>query len=95
MIARTESVTAANTGALIVAKSTELDLNKEWLAASDNRVRAHHIHLNRQIVPLNGYFHDHGVTMQHPGGRKQEDGTAVPAEMVINCRCTTLFIPLD
>ena len=95
MIARTESVTASNTGAVIVAKSTGLDLNKEWLAASDNRVRLHHQHLNRQIVPLDGYFHDHGVTMEHPGGRVQESGLPVPPEYVINCRCTTIFIPLD
>jgi len=95
MIARTESVTASNTGAVIVAKSTGLDLNKEWLAASDSRVRLHHVHLNRQVVPLEGYFHDHGVTMEHPGGRTQENGLPVPAEMVINCRCTTIFQVLD
>lgn len=95
MIARTESVTAANTGAVIVAKSTGLDLNKEWLSASDNRVRLHHVHLDRQVVPLDGYFHDHGVTMQHPGARVQESGLPVPPGMVINCRCTTIFTPLD
>lgn len=95
LIARTETVTAANQGSLFVAKSTGLNLNKEWLAASDSRVRNHHRHLNGQIVGVDDYFKDHGVTMKVPGARVQENGLPVPASMVVNCRCTTVFIPVD
>ena len=42
LIARTETVTAANKGALFVAKDTGLKLNKTWLSAHDNRTRSDH-----------------------------------------------------
>lgn len=95
LIARTETVTAANQGSLFVAKSTGLDLNKEWLSASDNRTRLHHRHLNGQIVGVDDYFHDHGVTMKVPGARVQENGLPVPASFVCNCRCSVAYIPID
>lgn len=95
LIARTETVTAANQGSLFVAKSTGLELNKEWLSASDSRVRMHHRHLNGQIVGIDDFFHDHGVTLKVPGARVQENGLPVPASFVVNCRCTTLYVPVD
>lgn len=95
LIARTETVTAANQGSLFVAKSSGLELQKEWLSARDNRVRFHHRHLNGQKVGIDDYFHDHGVTMKVPGARVQENGDPVPASFVCNCRCTTLYIPVD
>lgn len=94
-IARTETVTASNQGSLFVAKSTGLDLNKEWLAASDKRTRNHHRHLNSQVVGIDDYFKDHGVTMKVPGARVQENGLPVPADYVVNCRCSVAYIPID
>jgi len=96
LIARTESVTAANTGAIIVAKSTELDLNKQWLAASDNRVRHHHREVNKTVIGLNDFFQVGHDKMLHPGDRGGKNGQPLTsAENICNCRCTTLFIPID
>lgn len=96
LIARTETVTAANAGALFVAKSTELSLNKEWLAASDSRVRNDHRNVSGQVVALDGYFNVGGYDMKVPGDHGGKDGKLeVPGKEIINCRCTTLFIPTD
>lgn len=93
LIARTETVTAANAGALFVAKDTGLDLKKEWLAASDSRVRNDHRNVSGQIVGMNDFFIVGGYKMLHPGDRGGKGELPVPAKEVINCRCTQLFLP--
>lgn len=96
LIARTESVTAANQGALFVAKSTGLELNKEWLSANDNRVRNHHRQVNGQVVGVDDYFNVGGYDMKCPGDHGGKDGKfPVPASEICNCRCTTVFIPIN
>lgn len=96
LIARTETVTSANQGALFVAKSTGLDLNKQWLSASDNRVRFHHRSVNGQTVGVDDYFNVGGYDMKVPGDHGGKDGRLpVPASEICNCRCTTVFIPID
>jgi len=95
LIARTETVTAANQGAEFVAQDTGLLLNKEWLSTMDNRTRRDHLFVNGQIVHMDEYFAlPGGITMKKPGDKKQKDGTTVPAREVCNCRCTTLYIPV-
>ncbi len=95
LIARTETVTAANQGAYFVAKDTGLLLNKEWLSAHDSRVRHDHQLIDGQIVSMDDYFKlpDY-VTMKLPGARVMENGLPTPAKAVVNCRCTTLFNPV-
>lgn len=95
-IARTETVTSANAGALFVAKSTGLDLNKEWLSASDHRVRHPHRLANGQTIGVDDYFNVGGFEMAIPGDHGGKNGRLiVPPELTINCRCTTLFIPIE
>ena len=97
LIARTETVTAANRGAHIAAKETEIECNKEWLATADNRTRAHHASISGRIVGFDDYFIlDDGVKMLVPGDRGGTDGRLeTPAGEVCNCRCTTLYIPVE
>lgn len=98
-IARTETVTAANQGAMFVAKETGLQLIKGWLTAKDFRVRGNkpkdkgnHKIMEGQAVGIDDYFHlQNGVTILQPGGRKQENGQPVPKEEVISCRCCVIF----
>lgn len=98
-IARTETVTAANQGAMFVAKNTGLPLRKSWLSAKDFRVRGNkpkdkgnHKIMDGQSVGIDDYFHlQNGVTILQPGGRKQENGKPVPKEEVISCRCCVIF----
>lgn len=91
LIARTETVTSANGGALIVAKETGLLLNKIWLATKDSRTRHDHAQIDGHTVGRDEYFEVGEATMLHPGARTQEDGSPVPVAEVANCRCTTLF----
>jgi hypothetical protein len=95
LITRTETVTAANMGAMFAAKDSGLLLNKEWLAAMDSRTRHDHSRVNGQTVPIDKPFDVGGYDMQQPGDRGGKNGALpVPAKEVVNCRCTTLFIPL-
>ncbi len=90
VIARTETVTAANQGAMFAAQATGLELNKEWLSALDNRTRYDHKEVNGQTVGLNDTFNVGGYPMKQPGDR-----TNAPAKEIVNCRCTVLFIPIE
>lgn len=95
LIARTETVTAANQGAMFAAKDTGLLLNKEWLATYDNRTRHDHMRVNGQTVAIDKPFSVGGYDMMQPGDKGGKDGTpTVPAKEICNCRCTTLFLPL-
>lgn len=96
LIARTETVTAANRGGLISAKETGLEINKQWLAAYDDRTRNSHLYANGQTVPIDELFTLSGsVKMEVPGDRGGKDGRLkTPAGEIINCRCTCLYIPV-
>ncbi len=95
LIARTETVTAANRGAQFVAKDTGLKLNKEWLSASDNRVRRDHQLVNGQTVPMDELFTVGKDKMLVPGDRGNVEGRPkTSAANIVNCRCTTLYLPI-
>jgi len=95
LIARTETVTAANQGAIFAAQDTGLLLNKEWLATFDNRTRRDHMAVNGQTVAMGKAFSVGGYDMQQPGDRGGKNGSLpVPAKEICNCRCTVLFIPI-
>lgn len=86
LIARTETHGAANFGAVEAAKATGLRMNKEWIAAIDDRTRFDHLTTNGQIVGPDANF-----VLTRENGTKYElnfpgdpDG---PADGVINCRC--------
>lgn len=94
-IARTEVVSASNAGSISAAKSTNLSLNKVWLATKTGNTRDSHkemdgvkVSIDEQFkVPIydsqgNNIGYDY---MQHPG---HPDGSA---GNVINCRCTIIY----
>lgn len=95
MIARTETVTAANQGAMYAAKDTGLKMNKEWLATQDARTRHDHRFIDGHKVSYEEDFKLPGeIFMSQPGDRTQPNGLPTPAREVVNCRCTILFEPL-
>lgn len=94
LIARTETVTAANKGAIFAAKDSGIKLNKEWLAAMDNRTRPDHAGVSGQITTIDGFFDVGGYSMAQPGDRGTAGHIDTPASEICNCRCTVLFIPL-
>ena len=85
-IARTETHTAANYGSQAAAESTGLNIQKEWVAANDERTREDHIDADGQIVGLNESFDVGGEALMFPGDPSGSAGN------IINCRCTVAYI---
>jgi hypothetical protein len=92
-IARTETVTAANTAAVIYAKKSNLVLDKIWIAVKDKRTRHSHKNVDGSVVNYDLPFNVDGTQMMQPGARTQPNGLPVPAQETVNCRCTVAFIP--
>lgn len=94
LIARTETVSAANGAAVINAKETAaktgLVLNKIWIAARDNRTRPDHKEVDGQIVGIDDMFIVGGFAMSQPGDRRH----GASAAEIVNCRCAVAFIPV-
>ena len=86
LIAQTETTASANGGALAVARSSGLDLEKEWVNRGDDKVRDSHqdqpVGVGGEVVALDGTFSNDAA---YPG-----DG---PPEEACNCRCTVLIYP--
>ena len=87
--ARTMMTGARNAGSMVAYRRAEAEgihIQKQWLAALDERTRASHRHLDGEIKPLNELFSN---GLDHPG-----DTNGRPEE-VYNCRCTTVPIVND
>lgn len=87
VIARTETVRAANFGSLEAMAQSGVE-NKEWLSSRDNVVRDSHkpgIGLDGTVIPIKSNFKSPitGAEGPHPGelGLAEDD---------IQCRCTTI-----
>jgi len=87
-IARTEMHTASTVGADEAARSTGLEIVKEWAAAEDARTRASHAQADGQEVGLDEPFDVGGASLMMPG-----DPSGPPGE-IINCRCAILHNPI-
>lgn len=91
MIARTETVTAANQAAILNAQDTGIPMQKVWLSVRDKRTRRTHIIADNQTVALEDPFKVGTTEMMQPGVRKTPEGLEVPAREVIRCRCVVAF----
>ena len=92
-IARTETNTAANQAGRFAAKATGLNLNKIWIATRDNRTRHDHSAVNGQIVGIDETFNVGGYPMLQPGDRGT-NAVPTPAKEIVNCRCTSGYVPV-
>lgn len=87
MIARTETHAAFNFGSNAAAKTSELDLAKEWISASDERTRDgtsgryDHERADGEIVTLADSFIRTGQPLEYPGDPSGSAGN------IIHCRC--------
>lgn len=88
MIARTEAHTAAEQGSFEAAKSTGLDMVKEWGATEDMRTRFTHAVADGQIRQMDVPFDVGADKLMFPG---DPNGSA---KEVINCRCVALYHPV-
>lgn len=95
VIARTETVGAANKASITVAQNSGIALNKKWLAVHDSRTRHTHTEVDGTVLPLDRYFQVGGNELLQPGDRGGHDGHVfVDPKETINCRCTMGYIPL-
>lgn len=98
LIVRTETMKAANVGAMIAAADMGIMVQKKWISAQDDRTRRippnQYDHLN-----MNGVVKDYDQpfivlstktidAMDYPGDPNGSAGN------VCNCRCTVSFIPV-
>jgi len=99
-IARTETVTAANAGAMVYAQNSGNVMEKVWIAVKDKRTRHSHRDIDGTRLDIDTAFNmprsqqnaKYGdISMQQPGARQQPNGLPVPAVEVVNCRCTVAF----
>jgi len=93
LIARTETVTATNQAAWFAAAKVGLLMIKEWLSASDNRVRTDHANVNGYKIGFEDYFQVGTNRMLIPGAKVQENGLPTDAKEVCNCRCCAIYTP--
>lgn len=86
-IARTELHTAAGVGSHESARSTGLDLVKEWGSTEDARTRETHVEADGQRREMSQPFDVGDSKLMFPGDPKGA------AEEVIQCRCTCFYHP--
>ena len=87
LIARTESCSTVNYGALAIYQAEGIHM-KEWIATRDDRTRDSHLVMDGVVIPLEDKF-EVPETEQTAGGWLEYPGdpSADPSE-VCNCRCT-------
>ena len=90
-IIRTESTNAANyaTNQSAIDNFGKENLQKEWIATLDERVRIDHAQADGQIVDMDQNFLVGGEELAYPGDSR---GSAFN---VINCRCTNAPFPKE
>ena len=93
-IARTETITAANQGKYMSASSSNLEMKKKWIPATDARTRpSHRAMLDNPWIPLKEDFYlanDLGILepAKHPCDNR------LSASNTVNCRCAMVFEPM-
>ena len=85
VIARTETHTAANMSVDAAVKSTHVEMESEWVATLDERVRISHAKADGQKIKQGETFKVGGQDLKYPG---DSNGSA---ENVINCRCVLIY----
>lgn len=87
LIARTESCTTMNAGALELYKSEGIQM-KEWISVQDDRTRDAHLLMDGVVVPITDKF-EVPATSQSEGAFMEYAGDpSAPVGQVANCRCT-------
>ena len=78
----------ATIGADEAARSTGLEMIKEWASAEDSRTRPSHAEADGDEVPLDEPFVVGDARLMVPGD------PSGPAKEIINCRCAILHHPV-
>jgi len=88
-IAITETHTAAVKSVDAAIASTRIEMEREWVATLDERVRDSHADADGQRTTQDGEFVVNGEGLKYPG---DPSGSA---ENIINCRCVVIYHTLN
>lgn len=91
MISRTEVIPASNKAVDVGARQANIQLEKEWITATDGREREWHNDADGQVVDMDAAFVVKGERLDFPG----DTSHGASAENVINCRCAHAPIPKE
>lgn len=87
-IARTETHTAAVKSVDASVGSTRIEMEREWVATKDERVRISHLAADGQRAAQDGKFVVGGEALAYPGDPSGSPGNSV------NCRCVLMYHPV-
>ncbi len=88
-IARTETTTSANYGALLGGESSDYEVGKLWIPIMDANTRPDHADMDgTPAIEIDEQFEVGSSLMAYPGDM------SAPASEVVNCRCCLAIVPL-
>jgi uncharacterized protein with gpF-like domain len=90
IIARTETHYAANQSSQLTAKAANVEMEKEWVAVTDNRTRSSHVAADGQTRRLTEPFNVGGYRLQTAG----DQSAGAPSETIM-CRCAVVYNVVD
>ena len=87
LIARTESCSTMNAGAMELYKSEGVNY-KEWISVQDDRTRDSHLLMDGTVVPVTDKFEVPATSQTEGAWMDYAGDPSAPAGQVVNCRCT-------
>ena len=87
LIARTESCSTMNAGAMELYKSEGINY-KEWISVQDDRTRDSHLLMDGTVIPVTDKFEVPATSQTEGAWMDYAGDPSAPAGQVCNCRCT-------
>ena len=87
LIARTESCSTMNAGAMELYKAEGINY-KEWISVQDDRTRDSHLLMDGTVVPVTDKFEVPATSQTEGAWMDYAGDPSAPVGQVANCRCT-------
>ena len=87
LIARTESCSTMNAGAMELYKAEGINY-KEWISVQDDRTRDAHLLMDGTVVPVTDKFEVPATSQTEGAWMDYAGDPSAPAGQICNCRCT-------
>lgn len=87
LIARTESCSTMNAGAMELYKAEGINY-KEWISVQDDRTRDSHLLMDGTVIPVTDKFEVPATSQTEGAWMDYAGDPSAPAGQVVNCRCS-------